>query len=276
MKLSVSNIAWTHGERLEAYALLQRFGISGLEIAPGVLFAGQADVFDPAPAVARQALQEIAAAGLQLTSMQAVLFGVEGAALFGTAEERARFENAMRRAINFAGRFGIPNLVFGAPRQRVVPQDMPQAQAWDLALERFRAWGKAAQATGTTLSVEANPAGYGANFLNTLGETLDFVDRLAEPAVRVVLDTGAVRMNQDVVDLALLSARLGHVHLSEPYLAPAPAEVAPTAALLQGLARAGYPGAVSIEMKRDAAGLAALEGRLTVVLAARAKAGLAQ
>ena len=36
MKLSVSNIAWTHGERLEAYALLQRFGISGLEIAPGV------------------------------------------------------------------------------------------------------------------------------------------------------------------------------------------------------------------------------------------------
>ncbi len=270
MKLSVSNIAWTHGERLPAYALLQQAGITGLEIAPGILFAGEPDVFDPAREVARRALQEIAAAGLHLTSMQAVLYGVEGAALFGTAEERARFDQAMRRAIAFAGRFGIPNLVFGAPRQRVVPQDMPQAMAWDLALDRFGAWAKAAQATGTTLSVEANPAAYGTNFLNTLGETLDFVNRLAEPAVRVVLDTGAVCMTQEAFDLAALAPRLGHVHLSEPYLAPAPAEVAPTAALLQGLAQAGYQGAVSIEMKRDAAGLAALEGRLSVLAAAQA------
>ncbi len=274
MKLSVSNIAWTHGERLAAYVLLQESGITGLEIAPGILFAGEADVFEPAADVARRAMQEIAQAGLHLTSMQAVFFGVEGAALFGTAEEQARFDQALRRAIAFASRFEIPNLVFGAPRQRVVPPDMPQAKAWDLALGRFGAWGKAAQAAGTILSVEANPAAYGTNFLNTLGETLDFVDRLAEPAVRLVLDTGAVRMNREVFDLAALASRLGHVHLSEPHLAPAPAEMAPTAALLHGLAQAGYQGAVSIEMKRDAAGLTALGGRLSVLAAARGKAGL--
>lgn len=276
MKLSVSNIAWTHGERLGAYALLQRFGITGLEIAPGILFAGEADVFDPSPDVARRALQEIAAAGLQLTSMQAILFGVEGAALFGTAEERDRFNRAMHRAIAFADRFGIPNLVFGAPRQRVVPDTMTQGEAMALALDQFGALAKTAEAAGTTLSIEANPAAYGTNFLNRLGETLDFVDRLAEPAVRFVLDIGAVCMNQDVFDLAAITLRLGHVHLSEPHLAPAPAEVAPTAALLAGLAQAGYQRAVSIEMKRDAAALTTLEGRLSVLAAAAVQAGLPQ
>ena len=275
MKLSVSNIAWAHGERLQAYALLQRAGITGLEVAPGILFADEPDVFDPSPDAARRAIQEIAGAGLQLTSMQAILFGVEGAALFGAAEDRARFDRSMRRAIAFANRFNIPNLVFGAPRQRVVPQGMPQATAWDLALEQFGPWAKAAQAAGTTLSVEANPAAYGTNFLNTFGETLDFVDRLAEPAVKVVLDTGAVRMNQDSFDLAAVISKIGHVHLSEPLLAPAPAEVAPTAALLNDLAVAGYQRAVSIEMKRDEAALTTLEGRLSVLATALAKAGLA-
>lgn len=274
MRLSVSNIAWTYDERLGAYALLQRAGVTGLEIAPGIFFAGEADVFAPGAEAALRALHEITEAGLGLISMQALLFGVQGAALFGTADERAHFDKAMRRAIGFAGRFGIPNLIFGAPRQRIVPNGMTQVDAMGLALDQFGGLAKVAKAAGTVLSIEANPTAYGTNFLNTLGETLDFVERLADPAVKLVLDTGAVCMNQEVVDFSALLPRLGHVHLSEPHLAPAPAEEAPTAELLKKLAQAGYQGAVSIEMKRDEAGLLALESRLAVLMSAHAKASL--
>ena len=124
MRLAVSNIAWLAEERLEAYAILAEAGVTGLEIAPGIFFHAAHDPFVPDNASAREALREAADAGLSVVSMQSLLFGVTGAGLFDGAEARAVFEAGMHRAIALAGRFGIPNLVFGSPAQRRVPDGM--------------------------------------------------------------------------------------------------------------------------------------------------------
>ena len=47
MKLAVSNIAWPPHEAEAAYALLAAHGFTGLEIAPGLAFAGEDDAFQP-------------------------------------------------------------------------------------------------------------------------------------------------------------------------------------------------------------------------------------
>jgi len=274
MRLAMSNIAWAPDERLEAYGILAEAGFTGLEIAPGLFFHAAEDPFLPDTSSARAARVEIAEAGLGLVSMQSLLFGVTGAALFEGADARAAFETGMHRAIRLAERFGIPNLVFGSPLQRRVPEGMAMDDAWDQAAEVFRKLGDAAAAAADTrIAIEANPAAYGTNFCTTLDEALGFVERVAHPAIVPHLDLGAMHMNGDLdgvpARLPDLAPRLSHVHVSEPDLAPAPADPAALAPVLAGLAAAGYARTVSIEMKRAPDGLAAIRRAVAGLIAAR-------
>lgn len=273
MKFAMSNIAWGPEERLEAYAILAEAGFTGLEIAPGLFFHEAEDPFLPDTAAARRARVEAADAGLTVVSMQSLLFGVSGAGLFDGPEARAAFEAGMRRAIALAERFAIPNLVFGSPLQRRVPEGLAMADALNQAAEVFRKLGDAAAAAGTRIAIEANPAAYGTNFCNTLDEALAFVDLVAHPAIVPHLDLGAMHMNGDFggvpARLPALAPRLSHVHVSEPELAPAPADPEALAPVLGSLARAGYARAVSIEMKRPPEGLAAVRRAVAGLAAAR-------
>lgn len=256
----MSNIAWLPTERIEAYAILSEAGFTGLEIAPGLFGHAAEDPFDPDEASLREAMHEIEDAGLTLVSMQSLLFGVEGAALFEGPEPRAAFERGMRRAIALGARLGIPNLVFGSPVQRRVPAAVAMADALEEAAEVFRRLGDDALAAGTCITIEANPAAYGTNFCNTLEEAEHFVALVDHPAIALILDLGAMHMNGSFASvparLPTLTSRLNHVHVSEPQLAPAPADAAALVPVLQGLRSAGYAKAVSIEMKRPAEGLA--------------------
>jgi sugar phosphate isomerase/epimerase len=273
LNLAMSNIAWAPEERLAAYAILADAGFTGLEIAPGLFFHAAADPFLPDTAVADAALAEIADAGLALVSMQSLLFGVSGAGLFEGLGPRGAFEAGMHRAIALAGRFGIPNLVFGSPLQRRVPEGLAMADALEHAAALFRRLGDAAQAAGTRIAIEANPAAYGTNFCNTLDEALAFVSLTDHPAIVPHLDLGAMHINGDFAGvparLPALAPRLGHVHVSEPDLAPAPADPAALVPVLQELRRAGYPHAVSIEMKRAPEGLAVVRRAVAGLAAAR-------
>lgn len=273
MKCSVSNIAWRPEERLEAYRALERAGSTGLEIAPGLFFHSADDPFSPDAANAKQAIAEAEAAGLLLVSMQSLLFGVPGASLFDGAEARSAFEYGMVRAIQLAGRFGIPNCVFGSPAQRRVPAGMAMNQALDQAAEVFARLGEIAKAEGTAIAIEANPEAYGTNFLTNLGDALAFVERVDHPAIVAILDLGAMHLNGEFAttpdQVRGLTPRLNHVHISEPYLACAPDPETDLTPVLDALTAEGYSRAVSIEMKRPVEGIPGVEaaaGRLRAAI----------
>lgn len=260
MIFAASNIAWRPEERHEAYAAMAELGFSGLEIAPGMFFHDSVDAFNPSPADLRRALGEVASEGLRLVSMQSILFAVEGAEVFGDHSAQDRFRNGMQQAIDLAGRCGIPNLVFGSPAQRRIPAGRAPGEAVAEAVDTFRSIGERAATSGVVIAIEANPAVYGTNFLNTLNEAVDFVLEVSHPAIRLVLDLGAQAMNGEasvtaarVPDIIRL---LNHVHVSEARLAPAPADPEGLAQILAALSSASYDGAVSIEMKRPNGGIA--------------------
>lgn len=262
MRLAASNIAWATEERQDAYRALSDAGFQGLEIAPGLFLGAAADPIDPPEQVLRAAMAEVHDFGLALVSMQSLLFGVEGAALFGDVDERARFTHGMSRAVTLAGRLGIPNLVFGSPRQRIVPDGMQPQQARELAIETFRALGDQALAAGTVISIEPNPAQYGTNFLNTLQAAAEFVDAVDHAGITLILDLGAMHMNDAysaLPDILLrMTTLISHVHVSEPHLGPAPDPATDLMPLFEALQSRSYVGAVSIEMRRPQDGLAGL------------------
>lgn len=277
MKLAVSNIAWSPADRDKAYAILREAGIAGLEIAPGLFFDGAADVFAPTDAEVDAALGAMRAAGLQLVSMQSLLFGVEGAALFEGEAGLERLRVGMDRAITLAGRVGIPNLVFGSPRQRNIPDGVDPRAADALAIDVFRRFGDAAAAAGTRISVEPNPAAYGTNFLNRVAEAEAFVRRVDHPAITLIVDVGALHMNGDFDSIEAVAARtvglVSHVHISEPNLDPAPARADQAARVMTAMNGAGYRGWFSIEMKaRPEPGLDALAASVARLVAAAASA----
>lgn len=266
MKLAISNIAWTPDERGDVYDAMAEVGVTGLEIAPGLFFSAAADPFFPSPDVARAALAEIEDRGIAIVSMQSLLFGVAGAGLFGRDEARENLVHGMERAISLAGRFGIPNLVFGSPGQRRVPDGLPMNVALDQAADVFRRLAVAAQSAGTKIAIEANPTAYGTNFLNTLDEAVDFVARVDHPAIVCILDLGAMHMNGDFATtparIHTLLQRLNHVHVSEPNLAPAPHDAAALAPVLETLRKTAYDKSVSIEMKRPPEGVIGVRAAL--------------
>ena len=248
---AVSNIAWPPQQRYQAYRVLEQHGYSGLEIAPGLLFAEEPDVFSPGEQAIERIRSDLTEYGLHFVSMQSLLFGVENAELFGQAAALDRFEIGMRRAITLAGQLGIPNLVFGSPKQRVIPSDLSRAEAERHAIEVFCRLGDDALRAGTVISLETNPVAYGTNFLTKTVETVSFVQRIGHPAIKLNLDIGAMEMNSEPATDAVLwdnAHLISHVHVSTPNLAPAPRDLSRTTTILRQLRRKDYARAVSIEM----------------------------
>lgn len=281
MKLAVSNIAWSPADRATAYGLMRARGITGLEIAPSLLFAEAEIPLHPTDRELALAVEALRAAKLQPISMQSLLFGAPDAELFGTPDRRDLFMETMLGAIALAGSLAIGNIVFGSPRQRNIPEGMSEAEAVTTAIDTFGDLGDAAAAVGTRIGIEANPRRYGTNFLNTIIEASDLVRKIGHPAVTLTFDIGAVHVNGEFEHIeAIIEAvapHIGHVHMSEPDLGPAPASVEAAARAMSALDRFGYAGWYSVEMKtapeRDLAGLEGALDRFCIA-AERARVGL--
>jgi sugar phosphate isomerase/epimerase len=278
MRLAISNIAWKPQEREAVYTFLAGQGVHGLEIAPAQAFAGEPDPVAPSPAAVLAFRSETERYSLELVSMQSLLFGVTDALLFGAHAQRERFQQGLARAVALAGRLGIPNLVLGSPANRAIPDGMSRAEAERIAMNVFRAVGDLCLAANAKLALEPNAAAYGTNFLNTIGETLAFVQRVGHPAVSVNFDIGSLHMNGEMGEAAEWFAKampfVSHVHISEPNLAPAPKDAGQFESLARAILACGYRGWFSIEMR--AAGddnLAGVKAAITGCLPALSTSG---
>ncbi|MEA3004274.1 MAG: hydroxypyruvate isomerase [Sphingomonadales bacterium] len=252
-RLAISNIAWTPREDARALPLLEELGVRGLEIAPGIAFGDEADALEPSPAAVSRLRRRLEAHGLELVSMQSLLFGVSGAALFEGGGARARLVAGLERAIALAGRLGIPNLVFGSPANRRIPDGMERQHADAIAIETFRRLGDRCAAAGTRLALEPNPEAYGTNYLTSIGEAGRAVRQIAHPAVTLNFDLGALAMNGEQAQAGKwfgdLRDLVSHVHVSEPHLAPAPGDEAAFRDAASAILGHGYAGWFSIEMR---------------------------
>ncbi len=240
IKLAVSHIAWQEEEERQALSFLKEAGFQGLEIAPPRVAGAQPyEWAQKAKTYAHWVQSEYA---LQLCSMQSIWFGKNGS-MFG--KERKELLAYSKKAILFAKEAGIPNLVFGCPKNRILPEKGDERDA----VAFFKELGDEAAKCGTCFSLEANPALYGTNFMNRTEDALNMAKSVDSAGCKVNLDMGTMIENRETVQsLRGHIKEIRHVHISEPNLkAIEHREIHNELAAL--LKEEAYEGFVSVEMK---------------------------
>ncbi len=214
MKLSISNIAWQSENDGEMYEFLQKSGFSGLEIAPTRIYPERP--YDRTADIKRFAQELFEGYGLKISSMQSIWYGMTQS-IFGSESDRSKLTDYTKKAVDFAQAAGCANLVFGCPKNRVIPDE----SFIPTALEFFANLGDYASSAGVCIALEANPPIYNTNFMNTTDEAFDICRRTKSRGVGVNVDLGTIIYNGESLDSVRKNIELvNHIHISEPHLAP--------------------------------------------------------
>jgi len=218
MRLAISNIAWDVAEDEALAALLQRYQVDAIDIAPGKYFPRPSET---TKSDILQVKQWWADRGIEITGMQALLFGTVGLNVFGSLESQAALLQHLGAVCRIGGILGAPRIVFGSPKNRD-RSGLTDAETLTIATSFFRRLGDLAAAQGVTICLEPNPTCYGANFMTTNLETAQVVSHIAHPAIYMQFDTGALTINGEDPGTVLqkFASLIGHVHASEPNLVP--------------------------------------------------------
>ncbi len=218
MKLAISNIAWDVEEDEAVAMLLRRYGVTAVDVAPGKYF--------PNPTMATHAdAQSIRVdwerRGIQVTGMQALLFGTTGLNVFGDTPTQTALLAHLKAVCRIAHDLGARRLVFGSPKNRD-RSGLSDGNAEKEAVAFFRRVGDVALAEDVIICLEPNPTRYGANFMTTTAETARIVEAVQHCAIKMQLDTGALTINGESVTetVSRYAPIIGHIHLSEPDLVP--------------------------------------------------------
>jgi D-psicose/D-tagatose/L-ribulose 3-epimerase len=218
VRLAISNIAWDASEDPAVAQLLGKFGIDAIDVAPGKYFPDPAKAKDEGIANVKRWWADH---GIEITGMQALLFGTTGLNVFGEKNSQQAMLDHLQAVCRIGAGLGATRLVFGSPKNRD-RSGLSDAQALEQAVNFFRRLGDAAQEHGVIVCLEPNPHRYGANFMTNSAETAHVVNAVGNSAIRMQLDTGALAINRESPEAVLESSArfIGHVHASEPDLVP--------------------------------------------------------
>ncbi len=246
MNIAVSQIAWTPPENDRIVEILHRCSVSGIEVAPTLLFDRPHEATE---AMALQARRYWEGKGLRIVAMQALLFGRPDLQMFGK-ESKAMFDY-LKAMIRLGGQLGAHALVFGSPKNRL-RFDLPMHDAMQKAVEFFHPLAQYADECGTCLCIEPNAAQYGCDFIITLEEGADLVRMVNHPGFGLHADSGVMTLNNEGADaIGAVSPRIRHYHISEPFLEKLTNGRTDHGAMRLTLKKIGYEGWVSIEMRKD-------------------------
>ena len=154
--------------------------------------------------------------GFSVSSMQSIWFGRQEK-LFGTEEERKILFDYTKKAMLFSQAVGCKNLVFGCPKNRVLPEGMSDG----LAIEFFHELGNYAFSHNTVLSIEANPTVYNTNYINNTLNAISLIKTVQSKGFLLNLDVGTMIYNNESINILEGNVKyINHVHISEPNLVP--------------------------------------------------------
>ncbi len=246
MKLAVSNIGLSAYDHHGELSGLQEMGLEGLEVAPSRVWHDTWQGLTPVDVRAYR--KQVESAGIKVVGLHSLLFDHPELSLFHDVETRARTLDFMVHLSGICRDLGGRTLIFGKGRTR---GNMPLTQAFDIAIEFFTTLCRRIEKYGVLFCVE--PLGpRDTDFINSALDSVQLVEAVNHPALRVQLDAKALVANQEAKPETFKAAKkyLVHYHANQPDLGvlDMTGDV-DHAALGRMLGDIGYAGYVSIEQR---------------------------
>jgi sugar phosphate isomerase/epimerase len=261
MKIAVSNIAWPAESDDAAYELLRRAGVTGLEVAPTRVWPGWQGITPSSLAEYRQRVED---AGLQISSLQSILFQKPELQMFGTD---GGFAEHLRYCADLAAALGAKCVVLGAPKNRL-RGNLTEADAMQRAVNILFPIAEYYAQQGVALCLEANPEQYACDFVTRGSEAASLVRRVDSPGLRLHLDTACALLAGD--DIAVLVRDhidiLAHFHASESMLGDFNVPSAQHDTAAHALCESDYKQWVAVEMRTQPDALASLATAVQFVM----------
>ena len=264
MKLSISNIAWSEEQNQAVYTLMQKYGYTGLEIAPSRVIPQ--NPYENLQTASEWVKELKNRTGFVISSIQSIWYG-KNENIWGSAEERSSLIEYTEKAVAFANAIKCGHLVFGCPRNRNMPENIAlldqnsqkssngqndqSKTEINTIINFFRKIGEHAAKHDVVIGLEANPKIYNTNFLNDTASAIDFIKTVDSSGIMLNLDVGTIIENDESLEVVEKNfSFIHHVHISEPYLNVIEERCDLHKALRRILDKHSYSGFVSIEMKK--------------------------
>lgn len=246
MKLTISNIAWHPQESDEIIRILKNLNIKGIEIAPTL-------VFDHPTIQTNSSIKNVRnywnKNGIDIIAMQSLLFGKPELTFFDDEITRKKTIEYLKMIIDFGSKLGVRCYVFGSPKNRR-NKIHTVARANNLAKEFFLILADIAGKNDSYFCIEPNAVQYECNFINTIEQAVELVQKVAHPAFGLIVDTGNMVLNDESIDvLDFAFAYMKHFHISEPFLEKISNGKADHKSIGKRLRDLQYRNWISIEMK---------------------------
>lgn len=133
----------------------------------------------------------------------------------GPVIDYPRLDRYASCAFRRASEIGMHIIVFGSAGARMVPEGFPAARAFEQFVDVLRSLAPLAAARGVTLVVEPLQRGE-CNFINTIDEGAEVVDRVAHPNVRLLVDIFHMLRNGESPDaIHRVGHHVHHTHIAE-------------------------------------------------------------
>lgn len=216
MRIAISNIAWDISEDEQVAALLSKYEVDAIDVAPTKYFSNPKDVSSVEIDRVRDWWKSH---GIDITGMQSLLFGTSGLNLFDSSDKQTGMLSHLEAVCRIGAELGATKLVFGSPKNRDCSALSSQA-THDIAVHFFKRLAKKASQYGVVICLEPNPPCYGANFMTNSDDTAAIVGAVGHASIRMQLDTGALAINNEdsAQTIEKYADLIGHVHASEPEL----------------------------------------------------------
>jgi D-psicose/D-tagatose/L-ribulose 3-epimerase len=263
VNFTVSNIAWSNSFDELAFEKLASLDVAALEIAPTRLWPDWTGQSMESAAAYRKQYQS---RGMQIPSLQAILFGKPDYKLFGAVGQRNNLVSHLCLCADIAESLGARRLVFGAPKNRD-RSGLSDEEAFNIAVDSFAVVGDFYSKKGLILCLEANPTQYGCNFLTNSQQAARLVRTVHSPGVGLHLDTACMHLAGENISNSIHENAdiLCHFHVSEPNLNHFNEPVIDHASVAATLREIGYKHWISLEMREAEPVMANLESAVRFV-----------
>jgi len=245
-KIAISNLAWRKSEDEKIFNIMRDLNVLNMEISP---FRDASTI----PEVKKQFYNETSKLlnqyGIRVAAFQALMFRYPEISIFEGATARNKILKHLRGVLEFLNQIGATIAVFGSPKNKIrgaVPYD----KAISIAKDFFIQIAEQAKNFNVIFCIEPTPVAYGADFISSTQEAIDFVKTISHDFLKINLDIGSLILNGEAVEKMISENTnyVGHVHVSEPYLKTINLNQPFHKSIVKTLNDNKYNGFVSVEM----------------------------